>query len=200
MRQAGIVDRAEPINEIKQIDARRAGWRCVGAIGLVLSGALVAGCRSSNKPEGEIFLPEGQVRDVDRMAAAQAAAGARADAMLYPRHFDGGELNSLGQSKLHLMVADKPANQPLVVYLNWPADNPLATDRRGAVEKYLRDAGLVEEQIELKDGSNPEAVGSTEAALTRLPKAESGSGGAMGGTVITTEPPGMAGGSRATSK
>ncbi|MGE5612111.1 MAG: hypothetical protein ACM359_22885 [Bacillota bacterium] len=196
MRQAEIEGRGELLSEAKQVGARRAGWGYAGAVGLLLSGVLVAGCRSSDKPEGEIFLPEGQIRDVDRMMAAQAAVGARDDAMLYPRHFDDGELNSLGQSKLYLMVKDKPTDQPLVVYLNLPANSPLAADRRDAVEKYLSDAGLTAEQIELKDGTNPEAFGSAETGLTRLPKTESGAGGAS----TTMGQPGMVGGSGITSK
>src|SRR4051794_21911591 len=65
------------------------------------------------------FFPDdvGESRKPAQFADAQAAAGARADAMLYKQHFDGGRLNSLGEAKLADMLKDDDAPTPMTVYL-----------------------------------------------------------------------------------
>src|SRR3954462_1291732 len=80
---------------------------------LALAAATISGCTRSSHHETsyELFGPEKEIKDMDRFAAAQSAAGARHDGMLYSHHFSGSELNSLGRSKLHLMTADKPATE-----------------------------------------------------------------------------------------
>src|SRR5687767_479785 len=106
-------------------------------------GLLLAGCRKEVSQTH--FKREHEMRDMDRMLAMQAAAGARADGMLYAHHFSGSELNSLGRSKLHLMSADKPATAPLVVYLN-TSNDPSSEARQSAISKYLQGHGLRSEE------------------------------------------------------
>src|SRR4051812_14481171 len=112
---------------------------------LALAAAGFTGCSRSTPHETsyELFGGEKEIKDMDHFAAAQSAAGARQDGMLYAHHFAGTELNSLGRSKLHLMATDKPATEPLAVYLN-TSNDPLAADRQTAIGKYLREHGLAE--------------------------------------------------------
>jgi hypothetical protein len=91
---------------------------------------------------------------VQQVADVQAAAGARADATLQPRHFNGNELNSLGREKLMLMT--EPAeSDSLVVYLNLPADARENEARQKAVMAYLSQRGLTEGQARVEIGRNP---------------------------------------------
>lgn len=127
-------------------------------MGLV-SLAMFAGCAhqaENPKPavaHGEVFTEPGAVTSIGRLNQAQAANGAKADAMLYPRHFDGDQLNALGQTKLDLILKASTAGKPAVVYLDMPHDQ--MTARQSAVLAYFKDAGLNESQVELVEGPNP---------------------------------------------
>src|SRR5881628_2030495 len=90
---------------------------------------------------GEFFPPNGEIRDVQRIERVQAASGARADATLASAHFDKGELNSLGRQKLSLMIDDDDANNPLVIWLNVPADDEFKAARQDSIIAYLKDQG-----------------------------------------------------------
>src|SRR5829696_8448879 len=58
---------------------------------------------------GAKYIPaDNEVRQIDRFSEMQAAKGARDDRMLFAQHFDGGEINSLGRSKLHLIMMGQP--------------------------------------------------------------------------------------------
>jgi hypothetical protein len=143
---------------------------------IALAAASFTGCTRSVKHETsyELFGAENEVKDMDRFAAAQSAAGARQDGMLYAHHFSGTELNSLGRSKLHLMATDKPATEPLAVYLN-TANDPLSADRQSAISKYLTGHGLAAADIQVKTGLNPNASYAASSGLIRFSKTESGS-------------------------
>src|SRR5215212_9749270 len=104
-------------------------------ITFTLGGVMLAGCHQ--EVSHKLFERESEIHDMDRFAAAQSAAGARQDGMLYAHHFSGAELNSLGRSKLHLMVTDKPSSEPLAVYLNTPGD-AMRSEREHAISKYLK--------------------------------------------------------------
>ena len=58
-------------------------------------GLSTAGCGTDGSYDKD-FFPSGE-RQANKIANAQAAAGARSDASLSSAHFDGGALNSLGQ-------------------------------------------------------------------------------------------------------
>lgn len=136
---------------------------------LVIAGALVgvlAGChqpRDPNRVHGEVFAPEGTLRDTNKFMMAQAAAGARSDATLRKVHFDAGRLNSLGMAKLDLMLQDERVADPLIVYLDIAKDDAFRPDREDAVTAYLRDHGLSGAQVQLEQGFNPH--NETAAAL-----------------------------------
>jgi len=119
------------------------------------------GCHHNNaeakaKPvlaHGEQFDCEDGPRATGRIAQSQAAAGAAADAMLYDRSFHGSKLNSLGQSKLDLIVKGTPTGDPVTVYLNMPKD--AADARRPAVVAFLKTEGIKDGAMNLIDGPNP---------------------------------------------
>src|SRR5437868_14500035 len=119
-------------------------------ITMALAGVTITGC-AKTEVSHSLFQRESEVHDMDRFAAAQSAAGARHDGMLYAHHFAGTELNSLGRSKLHLMTTDKPATEPLAVYLN-TSNDPLSADRQAAITKYLEGHGLAAADIQVKTG------------------------------------------------
>ncbi len=130
---------------------------------------------------GEFFPQPGEVRDIYRMSRVQAASGARADSTLQPYHFDKGELNSLGREKLSLMIDDDDANNPLVVYLNVPADDEFKATRQDSVVAYLKEQGLEEKQVSFKEGVNTATDHPAEDSLSRIAKTESGGAGGAGG-------------------
>jgi len=142
----------------------------------VLGLMLLAGChgKANTKPTAMDFPPEDEVRSVSRFNDAQSAAGARNDATLYPVHFNGRGLSSLGAHKLDAMVADDDACEPMTVYVNLDPDDPRTEPRRLAVVAYLKDAGLRQEQIKLADGRNPEVHAPSSLGASKLYKIEEG--------------------------
>jgi len=148
-----------------------AGWRVLLAGAVLAAAPLVAGCartpaakadaesaerRELQRLGGDVFRPDDEARPVQRLFDVHAAAGARADASLRAAHFDGGNpsvLNSLGEEKLDLMLADDDA-LPLVVYVDVAKDDA-TPDRQRAVEVYLRDRGLAADQVKVVAGANP---------------------------------------------
>jgi hypothetical protein len=138
---------------------------------------LAAGCQN----QGAIDEPfpaetEGSLRQTMQL---QASAGAREDAMLYDAHFDANQLNSLGASKLALMLGDSERAFPVSVWICCPGD---AKDRRHAVETYLQDVGLKAAQYRVEIGPNPKAVSPSAKALTAIPKTDTGASGAAQST------------------
>lgn len=135
------------------------------------------GCKNGqSKPpiaHGEKFENEGVARSTGNIAQAQAAAGAAADGMLYERNFRGAALNSLGQSKLDLIVKGTPTGDPVVVYLNMPHE--AAADRRVAIVAFLKNAGVKDNAIKLNEGANPNDTTPTAYNLAGIYKGKDGS-------------------------
>lgn len=157
---------------LNRVSHQLAACGCVlGCAGLLW----LSGCKYSSVPGGDLIESEQIPRNIDYITAAQAATGARADAMLYPRHFDGARLNSLGRAKLHLMVMDKPEGQPLAIFLNVPEGQGTAP-LRNSVESYLQEQGLAEADYQLKNGPNPDTYTPANIGLTRMAKTEGSSG------------------------
>jgi hypothetical protein len=155
------------VNDMSRALTKSAAARRWALIVLAAAAALLAlpaaGCQQNpggrdpaavTRPGGEEFRPDDRPRAVHRFTAAQSAAGARNDAALRPQHFDGPDLNSLGQEKLDLMLKDDGSTEPLVVYLDVPMDGQLGA-RREAIRVYLKDRGLNESQVRLEPGPNP---------------------------------------------
>jgi len=123
--------------------------------GLVAT-ALITGCSHNAAPKelrGTDFVADDAPTSIGKYNQAQAAAGAREDAMLYDQNFHGGELNSLGQGKLNLIVKGTTTGDPVYVYLNMPHDQVAA--RQSAVTAYLKSTGVPEDRIIVAEGPNP---------------------------------------------
>jgi hypothetical protein len=153
-------------------------WTIV--ITALLTLAACQGKDASLDPTLEGFFPEdvGEVRKPNQFADASAAAGARADAMLFKQHFDGPRLNSLGEEKLSLMLKDDDAPGPMTVYLKLSDTDAAAKARESAVITFLKDKGLKDDQIEVVMGDNPAARSPAAAHMSRAFKTEIGEGGA----------------------
>jgi len=85
-----------------------------------------------------------------------------------------GYCGAFYRSKLHLMATDKPATEPLAIYLNTTND-PLAHERETAIGKYLQGEGLASADVQIKPGANPHAGYPSSSGLIRYSKTESGS-------------------------
>ena len=148
------------------------GW--VAAAAMIV---LTAGCHHDHPQtvllHGEDFPGDNDSRSIWEIHSAQAAAGARQDATLYAVHFDEAGLNSLGQQKLDLMLADEQPSQPLVVYLDLPADATAQKDHQ-SVADFLKSRGLEDSQIALKDGPNPHTGSSAAKAVANLHAMQAG--------------------------
>jgi hypothetical protein len=165
----------------------------------VLAGVAIvlgtAGCNGHNHPmdkevsHGEQFVAEGTPRSVDKFFNTQIASGARADSTLNPVHFDGNQLNSLGREKLRAMLKDDDACEPLTVYVNLTGE---AKARREAVTAFLLDEGLLETQIQLKDGINPGNTTPAARAMKALAAADGDTGGAGAAAPVGPAPMGGA--------
>lgn len=152
------------------------------AAAAVVVAASSGGCKEAHVHEA--FFPQLHPSRTSQTLALQAARGARLDATLYPIHFDGPALNSLGQFKLDLMLEDTAGTGPLTVYLGVP---DLGLDqRREAVERYLAAAGLQPEQIALVNGANPLVTHLASDSISRMQKTESPQASAQGAAETTT--------------
>jgi hypothetical protein len=123
------------------------------------------------------FFPDdaGETRHVNQIADAQAAAGARADAMLHKVHFDGPRLNSLGEQKLADMLRDDDAPAPMTVYLKLDEKAATSKAREASVLTYLKDLGLTENQVTILYGENPESRSNAAQFMGKMSKTETGS-------------------------
>ena len=120
---------------------------------LIAMSAVAAAAGGCNQERGETFDDGDHPTPIGLVAESQAAAGAKADATLYDRHFRGDRLDPLGQSKLDLMLKGTAAGEPVKVYLDVPDD--VAAPRRAAVAAYLQEAGVPATKVELAMGPNP---------------------------------------------
>lgn len=157
--------------------------------GLLACLAFLPACQSLNPACSDAFPPGTDVDSPRRIVQAQAAAGACADATLYNVHFDDCQLNSLGQSKLQLMLEARTPGIPMVVYVDTPADSPLWAARTQCVRACLAKANLPESQLKLVAGINPQTLTPAKDLLDRLPKTESGSAVNPNAPAATPESP-----------
>ena len=132
---------------------------------------ILVGCKSEKNSLAweDPFFPADHITPASKvMFDRQVANGAAADGMLFDVHFDGGELNSLGTSKLTAMITGKPAHAPLKIFLNMPKDDGESTARQAAVEKALNSAGMNKEQFAVAFGPNPRVLMPADAGIRAL--------------------------------
>ena len=125
---------------------------------LIAAVLALAGCSAnqSSKPAPDAFFQSpDELPLTTRLLDTQAARGARADATLYPQHFDGARLNSLGKSKLDLMLHDTDSEPPLRLYIDGQASDPTWIARTDSVKKHFAAIGLIDTQFQVVAGPNP---------------------------------------------
>lgn len=146
-------------------------WKTIG----IAAALLAAGCASQNSPSTaagtDLIQPDSAPRDITPLLNNQAANGAASDGTLYPCHFDGAYLNSLGVAKLNLILAD-PKHDTLKIWMA-VAEDEQSEPRRMAVGMYLHDHGVPLTQIQFGQGPNPDTLHSSAKGLADLPKADS---------------------------
>jgi hypothetical protein len=144
---------------------------------------LATGCQSpsdTQQAENDAVHSQNEIKETARLEHTQMAAGARAECTLYPSHFDGAALSTLGTTSLDLVVADTHSVNPLIVYMAIPEDS-YTQERRLAVGRYLEDrGGLKPEQIEFRAGPNPATLNPVDTQLGYYPKTDTATDG--GGT------------------
>ena len=141
------------------------------------------GCKEAHVHEA--FFPNLHESRTAQTLYAQSARGARIDATLYAIHFDGPALNSLGQSKLDLMMEDAAGTGTLAVYVSAPHDQ--SDPRRAAVEQYLTAAGLATTAFTTHAGVNPHATHLASDSLVRMNKTENPTGAHTNEATVTMD-------------
>lgn len=120
-------------------------------------GLACAGCawstESAENPDR--FESNRSKRLFNRHSEAHVAQGAANDGMLLSRHFDGDQLNSLGQSKLSSLARSvESSDNRLSLYLYLP-EAELTEQKLASVRLFLADQGLDESRLALHAGPNP---------------------------------------------
>ena len=141
---------------------------CIAAAAATI--LVTAGCQTQS--ETDTSHSQAEISETETLERTEMHAGARAECTMYPTHFDGAGLSSLGTKNLDLILADSHSCNPLVIYMDIPEDD-YAQDRRLAVGRYLEDrGGLKPEQIEFQTGPNPSGNYPVSDQLTAYPKTD----------------------------
>ena len=151
------------------------------ATGVITALTAIAGCEApaDRGPEAK------QVIDLQ---LAQAAAGSREDATLNASHFDGAKLNSLGEEKLHLIMADDDTAKPVTVYINVAGDDAHSAGYRDAVSSYLSEQGLAQSDVRFAMGPNPASLHAAARNIKQYDKLETAAS-TSGDTMTMTAAP-----------
>jgi hypothetical protein len=130
-------------------------------IGLIAL-ATLAGCKNKQHLQGDVesemnqpmFEDEKAPRATSSILETQRARGAAADGYLYAAHFDGEQLNALGQAKLEAIVAGTPVHQPVAVNLNLPEGGEMNAAREEAVIAWLGEHEIAADRVQVAIGVN----------------------------------------------
>jgi hypothetical protein len=137
----------------------------------------MASDESASKPrhvssaKEEDFPDEDQIRQIDKFAGVQAAAGAQDDSTLHLVHFTGNRLNSLGESKINLMMQNHHPEDSMTIYLDMPQD--MSQARRSSVEKYMAGMGVAPERVKVAAGINPQSTTPSALGVQGLERTDS---------------------------
>jgi len=123
----------------------------------------------ANEVGHELFVPEEQGRYRDMWFEAQASAGAYEDAELHNAHFDCGVLNSLGRTKLALLL--KGAHHKCATVHITGNDKEQQT-RLASVEQFWKDSAYSDVKLTIKDGINEDVLTPSTVGLKGLAKME----------------------------
>jgi len=142
---------------------------------ILLGGLLLAvGCKGPAQQDTDEsylskFVPDGEPRRVQEIAAAQVASGAREDGMLYAWDFDGKDLSPLGREKLG-EIADADSMEPLAIHLDVNPDT--FADRKASVVAYLQDKGIATSHLAITQGVNESTYSPAAAGLAGYAKTD----------------------------
>jgi hypothetical protein len=100
-----------------------------------------------------MFRHEDEPTLVDAHAERYASNGAAYDASFSDVHFDGGELNALGRSKLGLLLSAAATTSPVTVYV--AGDPNLTNARLASLNKNWKSSKYPDIQLTAKEGRNP---------------------------------------------
>jgi hypothetical protein len=150
--------------------------KLIKTICLLTVAAALGGCATNNENEGIV-----EAQQVRNICDAQAASGARADATMYPCHFDGGNLNSLGTAKLDDILADDDQAKPLTIYLDLPANDNGEATHRDAIAQYVTTKGFAAADLRFEQGPNPATLHSAADRAAQLRKLDNPQGNQAGG-------------------
>jgi hypothetical protein len=169
------------------------------SVAVIAALSLAGGCEKHMNEDGRQFgdrFPSEDIstNPVGQFTTAQTAKAACEDANLFPQHFDGNNLNSLGQDKLALMLkAD--SNGPLTIYIEPSKKDGANEARHKAVVAFLKDHGLPERQFKVESGYNIGSSTMARESIQRYGKTESGEmGGGSGAADTSSSMPAATGG------
>ena len=157
------------------------------AVVLTLTGC-TANQPAEKKWQDPFFPTEAKKSSVDLMFQHSAAVGAAADATLYPMHFDGDELNSLGKQKLAAIVQARKKNVPLTVYLDASDEAEHNARRVAMIEQALQSYGVYGSDGKVETGSNPTNTASAAPAIKFLKDGKAGDAAASAEGAAPTAP------------
>jgi hypothetical protein len=149
------------------------------ALSLVTTGCTL-NKQGDEKWQDPFFPSEDKKSSVDIMLEHTRAKGAAEDATLYAAHFDGDELNGLGQHKLALIVKGRQKNVPVTVYVNTPGEQDRIAKRVAMVESALGKLGVYGSDAKVEQGQNPK-VGAPAAKAAKALQGDDAKAGAEGG-------------------
>ena len=115
-----------------------------------------------------MFRHEDEPTLVDAFAERSAANGALEDANFNNQHFDGNDLNSLGRSKLNLLLSSVPPSGSVTVYV--AGDSALANARMASLSRSWKSSKYGDIQLQAKEGRNPAVMSPASDGIRGLQK------------------------------
>lgn len=151
---------------------------------------IMGGCANNELPPigaNERFQADDTPRDVDYIFAQQQANGARDDGTLYPQHFTGGKLNSLGYAKLSAMTYGKQDGK-LAIFIDVPKGEPYAA-AQDSVMKALTRGGMKEDEYTITAGPNLGVSSPAAPGLNSMSKLHGGADAGAAADAASAAPP-----------
>ena len=130
-------------------------------------------CGNDSRPSKDGAFIEREDSAITRIANAHINAGAANDAMLYPVHFTGAKLNSLGKQKVDALV-NPGSSEKQAIYLVLPESDPQTASRKESLIAYQQERGRSDATYEIKSGQNSETYTNSGYGVERMKKTETG--------------------------
>ncbi|HQY88655.1 MAG TPA: hypothetical protein PK402_08350 [Tepidisphaeraceae bacterium] len=117
---------------------------------------------------------------VTRIYKTATNVGALKDGTIQAMHFDGNELNDLGQTKIDAMIEAHKPGTSLNVYLDLPKNDPTAEARQETLNNALASAGVPTSEIVVALGTNPNSTSDSAYVIGNDGKSSGGSTSSSG--------------------